>query len=122
MQFEKNYDEAEKLLKSLLEEDIPGIEQKGGLPKTMSTFKYSCYLNLGHIFLSQEKKQEALDNYLNASNLDKTDVTLWYKIGTLSMDLDHFKQAAIALNKVSIKKKLVLITRKSILFNLESLA
>lgn len=60
-------------------------------------------MNLGHIFLNLGKKQEALDNYLHASELDKTDVTLWYKIGTLSVELDHFKQATVALHKVSIE-------------------
>lgn len=68
----------------------------------MSTFKYSCYLNIGKISVSKGEKQKALDYYLDASKLDKTDVTLWYKIGALAIELNHFKQAAYYFSQVSL--------------------
>ncbi|KRT80855.1 hypothetical protein AMK59_5432, partial [Oryctes borbonicus] len=78
---------AEDILQILIEDNIPQLESQGGLPKTMSTIKYSCYVNLGSIALKKQKLQVALDNFLIASELDKTDVTLWYKIGTIALQL-----------------------------------
>lgn len=62
----------------------------------MSTIKYSCYMNIGTIAMKQNNEQEALKNFLTASELDKTDVTLWYKIGMLALKLDRFQQSAYA--------------------------
>ncbi|GJQ83227.1 hypothetical protein Trydic_g8826 [Trypoxylus dichotomus] len=90
---------AEDILQTLIEDNIPQLESQGGLPKTMSTIKYSCYINLGSIALKKQKLEVALDHYLIASELDKTDVTLWYKIGTIALQLDRFKQASFAFGK-----------------------
>lgn len=57
---------AEDILQTLVEENIPQLEQ-GGLPKTMSTIKYSCYVNLGAIALKKQKLNVALENYLIVS-------------------------------------------------------
>ncbi|GLV33874.1 hypothetical protein CBL_11242 [Carabus blaptoides fortunei] len=99
LQCSGNHEEAQTLLQSLLDDDIPVIEKRGGLPKTMSTLKYSCYLNIGTISNVAGSKQKALDYFAQASELDKTDVTLWFKIGSLALELDHFKQSAYALSK-----------------------
>lgn len=108
LQCNNELDEAQELLQSLLDDDIPEIEQRGGLPKTMATFKYSCYLNIGKIAVLNGCKQKALDSYLDASKLDKTDVTLWYKIGSLALEMDHFKQSAYAFSQVRIEQKILL--------------
>ncbi|XP_022907944.2 calcineurin-binding protein cabin-1-like isoform X2 [Onthophagus taurus] len=94
-----DYIAAEDILQTLLNENIPQLEIQGGLPKTMSTIKYSCYVNLGAIAIKQKKLSEALKNYLGASELDSTDVTLWFKIGKLAMKLDKFKLASHAFSK-----------------------
>lgn len=39
---------------------------------------------------------------LQAAEIDKTDVTLWYKIGTIALQLDRFKQASLAFAKVCL--------------------
>lgn len=57
--------DAEALLRQLINENIPQLENEGGLPKTMSTIKYSCYVNLGNIAIQKNNSIEALDNYLH---------------------------------------------------------
>ncbi|XP_066152387.1 calcineurin-binding protein cabin-1-like isoform X2 [Euwallacea fornicatus] len=96
---QKNFEKSAISLKLLLEENIPQLENNGGLPKSMSTLKYSCYVNLGNIYLSQENINEALDCFSNASELDSTDVTLWFKVGKLSLMVDKFNKAAYAFSK-----------------------
>lgn len=116
LQSEANYNEAEEILSSLLEENIPQLESEGGLPSSMSTLKYSCYFNIGNINIKKGEINKALDNYLlvctliciskyftnffKASELDGTDVILWHKIGTLAIKQNRFRQAAFALSKV----------------------
>lgn len=56
--------DSEKILQQLIEENIPQLENQGGLPKTMSTIKYSCYINLGRIFSERGSTKDALENYL----------------------------------------------------------
>ncbi|XP_031357687.1 calcineurin-binding protein cabin-1-like isoform X2 [Photinus pyralis] len=99
LQCNKNYEEAEALLNQLLQENIPQLESQGGLPKTMSTLKYSCYTNLGNISKERNNLDSALTNYSAAAELDGTDVTLWYKIGTLALRRDRFRHAAFAFSQ-----------------------
>ncbi|KAJ8947584.1 hypothetical protein NQ318_010096 [Aromia moschata] len=91
--------QAESILLKLVDENIPLLENNGGLPKSMSTLKYSCFVNLGNIYLKENKVNEALEKYLTASELDSTDVTLWYKIGKLSLKEEKFRQSAYAFSK-----------------------
>lgn len=103
LQCNNELNEAEEIIKKLINENIPQLESEGGLPKTMSTLKYSCFINLGSISMKKGETKSALDNYLHASELDKKDVTLWYKIGKLALQLDRFKQAAYAFYMVCSK-------------------
>lgn len=102
LQCSGDYEEAESLLQSLIDVDTPQIENRGGLPKALSSLKYSCVLNIGTIHNGLGNKQKALDYFVQASELDTTDVTLWFKIGSLALELDHFKQSAYAFSKVNI--------------------
>lgn len=95
----KEYEEAKSLLITLINDNIPALENQGGLPKSMGTLKYSCYLNIGNIYYSQLNNTHALDNYLEASKLDETDVTLWHKIGKLAIKENRFRQAIFAFTK-----------------------
>lgn len=60
-------DEANEILKKLLEENIPQLEIQGGLPKTMSTLKYSCHINIGNIARQRGNTEEALESFLLVS-------------------------------------------------------
>lgn len=57
--------ESETILIKLITENIPQLENQGGLPKTMSTIKYSCYINLGRILLEKGEINDALEHYLH---------------------------------------------------------
>ncbi|KAL3275832.1 hypothetical protein HHI36_020575 [Cryptolaemus montrouzieri] len=96
---QEQYKEARGLLFKLINENIPQLENQGGLPKSMSTLKYSCYLNIGNIYVAEKENASALDNYLIASELDETDVTLWYKIGKLALKENRFRQSIYAFSK-----------------------
>ncbi|XP_072399616.1 uncharacterized protein [Diabrotica undecimpunctata] len=99
LQNERGFSEAESILSKLIEENIPLLENNGGLPKSMSNLKYSCHMNIGNIYLKLNRVNEALEKYLLASELDGTDVTLWHKIGMLSLDQNKFRQSAYAFAK-----------------------
>ncbi|EFA00717.1 hypothetical protein TcasGA2_TC003597 [Tribolium castaneum] len=99
LQSTEDYSEAEEILLNLINENIPQLENHGGLPSSMSTLKYSCYVNIGNIYLKKGNPDNALDHYLNASELDATDVTLWHKIGKLAIKQNRFRQAAYAFSK-----------------------
>ncbi|CAH1130403.1 unnamed protein product [Ceutorhynchus assimilis] len=98
-QAQKDYEKSASTLVQLLEENIPLLENNGGLPKSMSTLKYSCHVNLGDIYLKQDNPNKALESFTEASELDATDVTLWTKIGKLALKQDKFNKAAYAFSK-----------------------
>ncbi|XP_076263012.1 calcineurin-binding protein cabin-1-like isoform X2 [Rhynchophorus ferrugineus] len=95
----KSYVESEDTLRQLIEKNIPELENNGGLPKSMSTLKYSCYVNLGNIHLKQNNTFKALEALTQASDLDPTDVTLWCKIGKLAITVNQFRKASYAFSK-----------------------
>ncbi|KAJ8969411.1 hypothetical protein NQ317_010319 [Molorchus minor] len=64
LQTQENYSEAEEILLKLTNENIPLLENNGGLPKSMSTLKYSCFMNLGNIYIKGNKVNKALEKYL----------------------------------------------------------
>ncbi|KAF5296187.1 hypothetical protein FQA39_LY12641 [Lamprigera yunnana] len=99
LQYSGKYEEARALFQQLLHDNIPQLESQGGLPKTMSTLKYSCYVNLGNISKQNSDNESALAFYLQASELDSSDVTLWHKIGNLALQLNRFRQAAYAFSE-----------------------
>ncbi|KAJ8933156.1 hypothetical protein NQ314_014183 [Rhamnusium bicolor] len=102
LQAKGEHSESESILLKLIEENIPLLENNGGLPKSMSTLKYSCFVNLGNIYLKENKVIDALDKYSTASDLDSTDVTLWYKIGKLALKEEKFRQSAYAFSKDTV--------------------
>ncbi|XP_017772871.1 PREDICTED: calcineurin-binding protein cabin-1-like [Nicrophorus vespilloides] len=99
LQCNNNVEKSLENLKKLLDYNIPQLESQGGLPKTMSNIKYSCRINIASIYLQLGDKANALENFLIASELDDTDVTLWYKIGMLALKQNHFRQSMYAFTK-----------------------
>ncbi|XP_044767142.1 uncharacterized protein LOC123323022 [Coccinella septempunctata] len=95
----REFEKSKELLFKLIENNIPQLENQGGLPKSMCTLKFACYLNLGHIFHEEKNNVKALEYYSIASELDQGDITLWYKIGKLSIEEHRFKQSIYAFSK-----------------------
>lgn len=65
---EGNLAKSQEILTKLLDDNIPQLESQGGLPKTMSTIKYSCNINLGRIALENNEVEHALEKYLIVSS------------------------------------------------------
>ena len=61
----ENVAEAEEILLNLLNENIPQLENNGGLPSSMSTLKYSCCVNIGNVYVKKGDIDNALEYYLN---------------------------------------------------------
>ncbi|XP_033111839.1 calcineurin-binding protein cabin-1-like isoform X1 [Anneissia japonica] len=61
--------------------------------------KYSTYKNLASLASQKNDKKTAMEFYLEAVNIDSTDVSLWYKIGHLALELVHVPLARIAFEE-----------------------
>nr|XP_054757189.1 calcineurin-binding protein cabin-1-like [Lytechinus pictus] len=74
-------------------------ERRGTVTNTGITLKYSSYKNLGNLALGKDDLNTAMENYLEAVNLDSTDVTLWYRIGTVAVKLSQLALARVAFEQ-----------------------
>lgn len=94
---EDKREDALNIFKDLLETELLDEVEKPEIPdgrsRPMLSLKYSCYKNIGAIQATLEKYDEAIENYWEAANLDDTDVTLWYRIGTLAMKISNLELA-----------------------------
>lgn len=94
---EDKREEALVIFKDLLETELLDEVQKPEVPdgksRPMLSLKYSCFKNIGAIQAACENYQDAVENYWEAANLDDSDVTLWYRIGTLAMKISNLELA-----------------------------
>lgn len=67
LQAQEVFTEAESILLKLIDENIPLLENNGGLPKSMSNLKYSCHVNIGNIYLKLNRVNDALERFLLVS-------------------------------------------------------
>lgn len=85
------------ILKDLLEiellDDVRKPEIPDGRSRPMLSLKYSCFKNIGAIQALCGNHEDAIDSYWEAANLDDSDVTLWYRIGTLAMKTSNLELA-----------------------------
>lgn len=94
---ENKQEEALVIFKDLLETELLDEVEKPEIPdgrsRPMLSLKYSCFKNIGAIQVACENYVEAVENYWEAANLDDSDVTLWYRIGTLAMKISNLELA-----------------------------
>ncbi|CAK9826767.1 Calcineurin-binding protein cabin-1, partial [Anthophora retusa] len=94
---ENKQEDALHIFKDLLETELLDEVEKPEVPdgrsRPMLSLKYSCFKNIGAIQATLGKYDEAIENYWEAANLDNTDVTLWYRIGTLAMKSSNLELA-----------------------------
>ncbi|XP_003701167.1 calcineurin-binding protein cabin-1 [Megachile rotundata] len=90
-------EDALNIFKDLLETELLDEVEKPEIPdgrsRPMLSLKYSCFKNIGAIQATLGNYDEAIENYWLAANLDDTDVTLWYRIGTLAMKISNLELA-----------------------------
>ncbi|KAF3422681.1 hypothetical protein E2986_06783 [Frieseomelitta varia] len=94
---ENKQEDALGIFKDLLETELLDEVEKPEIPdgrsRPMLSLKYSCFKNIGAIQATLGNYDEAIENYWEAANLDDTDVTLWYRIGTLAMKISNLELA-----------------------------
>ncbi|KOX69063.1 Calcineurin-binding protein cabin-1 [Melipona quadrifasciata] len=94
---ENKQEDALGIFKDLLETELLDEVEKPEIPdgrsRPMLSLKYSCFKNIGAIQATLGNYDEAIENYWEAANLDDTDVTLWYRIGTLAMKTSNLELA-----------------------------
>lgn len=94
---ESKQEEALVIFKDLLDTELLDEVEKPEVPdgrsRPMLSLKYSCYKNIGAIQVACENYEDAMENYWKAANLDDSDVTLWYRIGTLAMKTSNLELA-----------------------------
>nr|XP_018916793.1 PREDICTED: calcineurin-binding protein cabin-1-like [Bemisia tabaci] len=96
------WDEAEEAYKSLLSSDILAKTTGTLGPETCRVqhsllhMKYSCLKNLGNIFIQKKDFQSSLDYYLQAVEIDNSDITVWFRIGRIAMRIADLNLAISA--------------------------
>lgn len=74
-------------------------EEGSPLVDPAAVLKYSAYKNLGNLALQGGDKKQAAEYLLEAVCLDSSDVTLWYRIGQVAVDLLHLPLANISFRE-----------------------
>ncbi|XP_021936408.1 calcineurin-binding protein cabin-1-like isoform X2 [Zootermopsis nevadensis] len=97
---EKNFGAAKGIFQTLLENsflvEITKRDGTEGLRHPALVLKYSCLKNMGMLLEKQGELQGALQRFLQASELDRSDVTLWYRIGKVALLVVDYELACDA--------------------------
>ncbi|XP_076062773.1 uncharacterized protein LOC143037946 isoform X2 [Oratosquilla oratoria] len=96
---------AEKLFQEVLENPCiekvcpsEDVEVGGILPQDLA-LKYSCYKNLGNMAMKNSQYDKACQHYLQAVQIDGTEVTLWQRLGAAAIKLQDFELALVAFQE-----------------------
>lgn len=96
-------DEALHIFQDLLEtellDQVEKPEVQDGRIRPMLSLKYSCYRNMAVIQSEMGDVEEAINSYWEASNLDDTDVMLWYRLGKLATKTFKLELACFAFKQ-----------------------
>ncbi|KAE8739977.1 hypothetical protein FOCC_FOCC014493 [Frankliniella occidentalis] len=102
----ENYSEAEKLFISLLNDDFladvcPEDLPSGadGLVRPAVALKYACLKNLGNVLVLQKRPEDGLKCFMQAVELDESDITMWHQMGSLALQIDDFQLASQAFQE-----------------------
>ncbi|CAH2095594.1 unnamed protein product [Euphydryas editha] len=103
LQRKGNISDATQLLKDLLDTELlydvkkPEDGEKKSGP--LYNLKYLCYKNLASMLNAAGEIEAAIEAYIAASELDDTDVTLWYRFGLVCMQGKHYEMALHAFQR-----------------------
>lgn len=86
-------------LNSFIHEQV----RKESKDKTLYSVKYNCLKNVGFIYESKGKHQEAIEYLMKAIELDDTDVYTMNKLGQLALKSDKYEIAQLVFEKVFLK-------------------
>ncbi|KAK8728594.1 hypothetical protein OTU49_009037, partial [Cherax quadricarinatus] len=75
-----------------------GVKPGGTLPQDLA-LRYSCLKNLGNLASKQGKDDEAAKYYLEAVQVDSSEVILWQRLGATAIKLKDFELALVAFQE-----------------------
>ncbi|CAH1273708.1 CABIN1 [Branchiostoma lanceolatum] len=84
------------LLESSLVKEAEPLAADGepeGLIHPGLLLKYSAHKNMAAMLAQDGKLEAAMESYLEAVNLDSSDVTVWYKMGTVALKIHNYSLA-----------------------------
>ena len=85
---------------NLLEITSSHLFQSGeGSEQIQKTLRYNVHKNLGECFMDECDYQKAEDHFFEASQIDRTDVSLWFQLASASVKLDHLFMVKGALEE-----------------------
>ena len=75
MMFHSSRESFEKITQSVMFQSGEGSEQ------IQKTLRYNVHKNLGECYVEEESWEQAEDQFFLATQIDRTDVTLWWQLG-----------------------------------------
>lgn len=103
LQKKGNLKDALKLLKDLLDTEllyeVEKPPEKDNISRPLLNLKYLCYRNVASLSSQLGDKEGAIEAYLEASELDDSDVTLWFRLGKISLQAEKFELASFAFQR-----------------------
>lgn len=106
LQIEGDVDEAEELFEELLDHDFLQeasklVEEDGNDNPSQPGLQllYSTYKNLAAMAYKKEDIHRAIQFYLKAVMIDETEVTVWYKIGTIALEIHNYQLGSYAFQQ-----------------------
>lgn len=98
-----NYHDAEELLISILNDDflsnVSAEELSDGHARPAAALKYACLKNLGDVLVLQSRAEDGLKCFIQAVELDGSDVTMWHQMGKVALQVDDFHLASRAFQE-----------------------
>ncbi|KAG1699633.1 Calcineurin-binding protein cabin-1 [Nymphon striatum] len=99
----ETFDEAESLFMTLLDTELlsratPSDDLQELLQPSLR-MKYSTFKNLASIYLHRNENSKAMKYLLEAAEIDDSDVSLWFKVGTVAMKIVNYPLARLAFEE-----------------------
>ncbi|XP_029642394.1 calcineurin-binding protein cabin-1 isoform X3 [Octopus sinensis] len=105
LQIEGDFDKAEETFEDLLEQDFlleanRIVDEEGDNPVHPGLqMLYSTYKNLAAMAHRRNDTHRAIQYFLKAVTIDETEVTVWYKIGLIALEIHNYQLAAYSFQQ-----------------------
>lgn len=87
------------MLDTELLDEVEKPLEKDNISRPLLNLKYLCYRNVASLSSQLGDNESAIEAYLEASDLDDTDVTLWHRLGKISLQSGKFELASFAFQR-----------------------
>jgi len=79
--------------------ESPLFQSGEGSEQIQKTLRYNVHKNLGECFMEENNFKDAEDQFFLATQIDRTDVTLWWQLASASVKLGNFFNVRGALEE-----------------------